>query len=773
MVTPRKENTKEPEPQRTSEDDDDNQSQETVPRGRTRDTYESELVEIFLRVEITPNKRDERGPNLCHATVLKEMYNSFPEDELQIINNRNKQIQPYDYRKWSKSEYYKKHFDTHTIKGKGGSPDRYYVIHRIRTTLSLAIIRHDRRVLQALQENNVFLRRHFFQEDEWNTVNLGFILFLDPSKHLRDEAKERILNIAIDENCYERGKGDKFQLVAGTPFLYTAGRRYPTQAYTVVCLRENAGDVDTMMKNIFRKSSHYVKFRLRTQNAQAFGKALQAQNQYLASLRTIPIVGITNDMMQELEGKILEVEGVSEVLRSHKTEATGRWNIITYEDIFYRALKDVKKNLPGWLEETFQGTYDRPDDFPPISVTARVADDDSSVGDCSYLSTSAISYGSFQTTGSNDLYQENTTPHHENTKEYRRPTSYADATKNAQRNQPTPRTFIPVHQSSVSAMSSPATIPIDVQQKIQIMEEKLAHYQGLEEKVDRLTKILEALLSTGSPPKMVFAAPTVLSQEQERHNLSTQQTSETPMEEEPTMAQPPLQIPKLPSFSGRKRPPPPPPKIPPPPPIQTRSNGTKKGDIEQFDPPSPPSEESTTRLGSATRLFPETTMETTDVTIFDDWKKVESRGKRNADNSNIVHQKKLDKKVTPTKIKGGKEKLLRRQKLPIKEQKPLDSRERLYLDNGDGSKFFVGYGPDPTLSPLRPSKVTDIQLHIPTIKQDAHDAVRANRPQTWQQRLNLVPPSDKDEEMQDTGNDNPLAPSDDKKLPAEEAKPGF
>jgi hypothetical protein len=74
---------------------------------------------------------------------------------------------------------------------------------------------------------------------------------------------------------------------------------------------------------------------------------------------------------------------------------------------------------------------------------------------------------------------------------------------------------------------------------------------------------------------------------------------------------------------------------------------------------------------------------------------------------------------------------------------------------------------------LRPSKVTDIQLHIPTNKQDAHDAVRANRPQTWQQRLNLVPPSDKDEEMQDTGNDNPLAPSDDKKLPAEEAKPGF
>jgi hypothetical protein len=102
--------------------------------GRTPDTYEAELVEIFLRIEITHNKKDEPGTNLCHTTVLKEMYNSFPEDELQLINNRNKQIQPHDYQKWSKSDYYNKHFDTHTIRGKGGSPDQYYMVHRIQTT---------------------------------------------------------------------------------------------------------------------------------------------------------------------------------------------------------------------------------------------------------------------------------------------------------------------------------------------------------------------------------------------------------------------------------------------------------------------------------------------------------------------------------------------------------------------------------------------------------------------------------------------------------------
>jgi hypothetical protein len=152
---------------------------------------------------------------------------------------------------------------------------------------------------------------------------------MDPSKHLREEATERVLQTALKEDCYKKGPGDKFQLVAGSPFLYVAGPRYPTQAYTVVCLRDHAGEVDELLKNTYRKTSHYVKFRLRTKNAQAFSKALQAQNQYLASLRTISIVGIPTEMMYDLEAKIREVEGVTDVLRSNKTETIGRWNIIT------------------------------------------------------------------------------------------------------------------------------------------------------------------------------------------------------------------------------------------------------------------------------------------------------------------------------------------------------------------------------------------------------------------------------------------------------------
>ena len=482
MADSREENSEELDASMDIEEETDDHSEATVPSGKSTEQAEAELVEIFLRHEITIKNRDQhRGSHLRHAAVLHQMYCSFSEDELQIINNRNKRIQLPNYQKWADPKYYMKHFDNYTIQGKSGRPDRHFVVHRIRTTLPLSTIRNDRHVFQALQENDVFMKRHYFQEDEWNTVNLGFMLFFDPSKHPRDDAKERVLNVALEEDCYGTGKGDRFQLVRGTPYLYAGGRRFPTQAYTVVCLRDHASDVDDMLKNTYRKTSHYVKFRLRNRNAQAFGRALQAQNHYLSTLRTIPIVGLTNEMMQDLEDKFLTVEGIGDIVRCPQTETIGRWNILTNEENFHQVFKYIKQHLQSWLDETFDGSYDRPEDFPDIRVTARVADDDSSIGDCSYLSTSAISYGSFETTGSfdhnpnesNSIRSNRPDNYSNNSTRSSRPNSYAEAANTgasnnySQNSNSTPRNFVAVNTSSVSAMSSPAKVPLEENQKLQ------------------------------------------------------------------------------------------------------------------------------------------------------------------------------------------------------------------------------------------------------------------------------------------------------------------
>ncbi len=492
MVVPLKEKAKGNKQTMETVDDDDNQSEATVPSGRPPDNIEFELIEIFLRCEISikRNNKEDRSPHLCHAAVLHQMYKSFPEEDLQIINNRNKRIQLPNYQKWTEASYHKKHFDINTIPGKGGRPDRHFIVHRIRTTLSLSTIKNDRHVFQALQENNVFLRRHYFLEDEWNTVNLGFILFMDTAKHLRDDARQKVLGLVPNEERHDVGEGDKFQLVAGTPFLHIGGRRIPTKAYTVVCLREHASVVDELLKKIYRKTCHYVKFRLLHKNKQAYYQALKAQNHYLSTLRTIPIVGITQDMMREMDEDILSIPGISDVVRSNRTEQIGRWNILTDEKHFHDVLKFIRGNLKFWMERHFQGNYERPEGFPEVSVTARVADDESSIGECSYLSTSAISYGSYETNGTyGDTDEDDLKPH-----------SYAAAAATRPNSKPTPDIIAGVKSSSVSAMSSPVTIPLEFQTKLLEMDAKLQRYQGLEEKLDRLEQMLSKLLTEPAPP---------------------------------------------------------------------------------------------------------------------------------------------------------------------------------------------------------------------------------------------------------------------------------
>jgi hypothetical protein len=134
-------------------DETDDHSQDTIPHDRAPDINEEELVEIYLSCEITTNNNNECGPHLCHAAVLNAMYNLFPEEKLQLINNQNQQIKPRNYQKWSKQEYYKKHFDIHILEGRRGRPNRHYVVHRIRTTLLLSTIRHDQKIFQALQDS--------------------------------------------------------------------------------------------------------------------------------------------------------------------------------------------------------------------------------------------------------------------------------------------------------------------------------------------------------------------------------------------------------------------------------------------------------------------------------------------------------------------------------------------------------------------------------------------------------------------------------------------
>ena len=118
-------------------------------------------------------------------------------------------------------------------------------------------------------------------------------------------------------------------------------------------------------------------------------------------------------------------------------------------------------------------------------------DEDSSDGEQSYLSTSALSYGSFESTGTNNNYPPDNTSQGSRQQGKK---SYASAAAYGTRKNPTPSTVNGDGRSSISAMSSPATIPLEFQVKFQEMEAKLKLFNEMETKMQRLEVMINKLL---------------------------------------------------------------------------------------------------------------------------------------------------------------------------------------------------------------------------------------------------------------------------------------
>jgi hypothetical protein len=82
-------------------------------------------------------------------------------------------------------------------------------------------------------------------------------------------------------------------------------------------------------------------------------------------------------------------------------------------------------------------------------------------------------------------------------------------------------------------MSSPATVPCEVHQKLQELEAKLSKFQDLEAKMDRLQKVMEALLNVNSPNRATPTATQTIPPIQTPNNTIQSQYQEAPEDPRP------------------------------------------------------------------------------------------------------------------------------------------------------------------------------------------------------------------------------------------------
>jgi hypothetical protein len=126
------------------------------------------------------------------------------------------------------------------------------VIFQVLTTRKFGTLKRDSQVWETLNRTGSYTKRHYWPEDKWDVATLGFIIEIDPSRHIGEEVCEYVIGRSKFAGCFKES-GCKFKLIPERFKLKHNGTLFTTYAlFAVQCLRPDAKEVDTLLKSTFR-----------------------------------------------------------------------------------------------------------------------------------------------------------------------------------------------------------------------------------------------------------------------------------------------------------------------------------------------------------------------------------------------------------------------------------------------------------------------------------------------------------------------------------------
>ena len=399
MASLPKENTTESANPDDTMTDDDAISTQTAPTGTKTDYVAKELKEFTLRFEyVVAKKEDLQLTILRHIEVLRALSDCAEQHDIIIYDNKNtKVINLYD-QKWKDLDYFKNHFTVHSGRKKLGMS--FYVIHRVRTNMSVKMIKSDRNVFRALQGNNGYLKTHHWSEDVWKVQDIGFLLHYDPNKHPKEHV-QAMLAEKIKFHGIKPKEVPAYKLVHSSPNSKVNGTKINAQAYSIQVESSHASKMDQVLKTIHKEDVKYVQYKMKGKMQAAYARAIQEQARYLQSIAVVSVFGVTDDMMFYMQAHLLAIDGVQEYLPTVATEAKGKWNLIVERKQANNIKHQLSTSLSTMILELVDEDARRtPPGFPEPSVQPPNEDEwwntSQSDGGNSYMSLCAQSYNSFE-----------------------------------------------------------------------------------------------------------------------------------------------------------------------------------------------------------------------------------------------------------------------------------------------------------------------------------------------------------------------------------------
>lgn len=232
-------------------------------------------------------------PSKIHLHWIQAVQ-EYSGKDVMIMTNKSKTMPQVDTLTWTETQhanYYHIHQDKDDgTQGPGRSnPHREnsaFIVHRIRTTISLQEIKSIPKVHELLRKHNCFLTEHRWTEDVWNTTQLGFIQGLDPQYYDIAHATSKVAT-ELKRHFPSKTKLPKFHLAYCTPKINYKGKEIRTKAYAIETEKSTSMEMMKILKSVYRTSTEFTSFQMRAKHPEAFARIIRRQTEIISNNHVI------------------------------------------------------------------------------------------------------------------------------------------------------------------------------------------------------------------------------------------------------------------------------------------------------------------------------------------------------------------------------------------------------------------------------------------------------------------------------------------------------
>ena len=250
--------------------------------------------------------------------------------------------------------------------------------------------------MKLLKQNNCYLRKHLWSETTWDTVQIGFLLKVNPSHYSEEAATTMIRSKFAALKLPQKEKAPTFRLKYSTPTVNIGkDKRINTKAYAIEVTREDSRRAARLLSDALGPTQQLVLTRMKYSHPQSFANALKLQTQYMATTYVIPLLNVGQNAMFYLKDHLMAHQHILDVVPTRNVDTTGRFNILVP--------KAEMKFMRGWFTDNFNALWDQvPSDqkpheeafFGPPGISSLTYHSDDEDSGTSTLSMSAASFAS-------------------------------------------------------------------------------------------------------------------------------------------------------------------------------------------------------------------------------------------------------------------------------------------------------------------------------------------------------------------------------------------